>query len=175
MKKTLVLVALPIFLLAAWPKAACAQGAPETKPAEAISSPAPAQFDLEKIPVPVQRPTAVALKSAKGAPVVVALLDTTKSSARIRRKYTGIIIAQGKISVCGISLDAGGYGFGVQGPQATGTDNGRFALYTKGGDEVGECPAKRDTTLKEARPLAVNAGKGGITRLTFFGYFVELE
>jgi hypothetical protein len=115
------------------------------------------------------------LKTAKGGQVVVALLDTAKSSARIRQKYSGMIISQAKISICGISLDAGSYGFGVWAPRPPSTDNGRFTIYTKEGDEVGECTAKRDNTLKEVKPLAVSPGKGGITRLTLFRYFVELQ
>lgn len=172
MKKTLVLMAFLVFLWAAWPSAARGQGGAESKPAEAISSAVPDHFDLEKTPVPVLRSNSAVLKTSKGVQVVVALLDTTKSSARIHQKYSGMIISQGKISVCGISLDAGGYGFGVRGPQDTSTNNGRFTVYTKGGDEVGECPAKHDGSVQ---PLTVGAGKGGTTRLTLFRYFVEIE
>ena len=174
MRKTLVFMACLAFLLATRSNTVFAQGETEPPPAPAISSAVPDHFDLEKTPVPVLRPNSAVLRTSKGAQVVVALLDTTKSSARIHRKYSGLIIAQGKVSVCGISLDAGGYGFGLA-PPTPGTESARFAVYTKEGDEVGECPAKRDTITKDARPLVASAGKGGITRLTLFRYFVELQ
>jgi hypothetical protein len=174
MQKTLVLAVFLAFLLTPWLNSARAQAEPESKPSEAISSAVPDHFDLEKTPIPVLRVNSAVLRTGKGAQVVVALLDTTKSSARIHRKYSGLIIAQGKVSVCGISLDAGGYGFGLA-PPPPGNESARFAVYTKEGDEVGECPAKRDTITKDAGPLAASAGKGGVTRLTLFRYFVELQ
>jgi hypothetical protein len=171
MKKTLVLIAFLAFLMTAWPNVARAQGGFQDVTATAGPSAMPGSFDVEKMPLAVQKPNSAVLKNAQGT-VVVGLLDTTKSSARIRRKYSGMIVAQTRVSIGGISLAAGSYGFGLWAPAPPSTDNGRLTIYTKDGDEVGECPAKRGGSPK---PLTVTTGKGGAIKLTFFGYSVDVQ
>jgi hypothetical protein len=174
MKKTLVLIAFLAFLLAAWPNPARAQGGFENVTGEALTNAVPDHFDLEKNQIPVQKIYAALLKTGKGAKVVLGLLDTSASSSRIRRRYTGMLISETKISVCGISLGAGSYGFGLS-PKAPGEDYGRFRLYNQAGDEVGECDVKIDESIKTPKPLAVSTAKGGPTKLVLFKYALEIQ
>ena len=174
MKKTLVLIAFLAFLLAAWPNTARAQGGFENVTGEALTKAVPDHFDLEKNHIPVQKIYAALLKTGKGAHVVLGLLDTSASSPRIRRKYSGMLISETKISVCGISVDPGSYGFGLS-PKLPGEDYGRFRLYNQAGDPVGECDTKIDESLKVSKPLAVSTAKGGKTTLTLFKYALEIQ
>jgi hypothetical protein len=174
MKKMLVLITFLTFLLTAWPNTARAQGGSENAPGEAVNKAIPDHFELEKNQLPVLKQNAVSLKTGKGAHVILGLVDTTGSSPRIHRKYTGMLISDGKISVCGISIDAGSYGFGLS-PKAPGEDYGRFTIYTKAGDEVGECSAKMDASIAASKPVAVISAKGGTTKLSLFRYALEIQ
>ncbi len=174
MKKTLVLTAFLAFLLAAWPNPARAQGGFESVTGEALTNAVPDHFDLEKNHIPVQKIYSAMLTNGKGAQVVMGLLDTAGSSAKIRKKYSGMLSTKTKISVCGISLEPGSYGFGLS-PKAPGEDYGRFRLYNQAGDEVGECDAKIDAGIKVSKPLAVSTAKGGTTKLTLFKYALEIQ
>jgi hypothetical protein len=106
--------------------------------------------------------------------VILGLVDTTGASARIHRKYTGMLISDAKISVCGISVNPGSYGFGLS-PKLPGEDYGRFTIYTKAGDEVGDCSVKIDASIKVSKPVAVVSAKSGTTKLDLFNYSVEIQ
>ena len=174
MKKTSLLIAILTFLLTAWSNPASAQGGPENAPGEAVDKSIPDHVVLEKNQLPVLKTNAASLKTAKGAHVVLGLVDTTASSPRIHRKYTGMLISEGKISVCGIIVAAGSYGFGLS-PKPPGEDYGKFTIYTNAGDEVGECAVKTDESMKASKSLAIITTKGGKTKLDLFKYAVDIE
>lgn len=172
MKKTLVLTAFLAFLLAAWPNPARAQGGFESVTGDALTNAVPDHFDLEKTHIPVKKENSALLTNSKGAQVVMALLITAGSTARIRQRYSGMLTTKTKISVCGISLEPGSYGFGLS-PKAPGEDYGRFKLYTQGGDMVGDCAAKIDPSAPGSALAVVNAK--GKTKLTLFRYALDIE
>ena len=173
MKKMVVVIAFIAFLLAAWPNTARAQGGFEQVTGEAFTKAVPNRFELEGIHIPVRKPNAVLLKTGKGARVIMGLLDTSGISQGIRLKYSGMLISETKISVCGISLNAGSYGFGLWAPKPPSKADGKFTLYTQEGDEVGDCAATRDESIKV--PLAATIAKGRTTKLTILNYAVEIQ
>jgi|SRR5271157_4774791 len=175
MKKTLVFIAFLAFLLAVWPNPARAQGGFEQVTGEAFTKALPTDFYLEGNHIPVQKLNSVLLKNAKGDRVVLGLLDTSGYSSHIQQKYSGMLISETSISVCGISLGVGSYGFGLWAPKPPIKDDGRFKLYNQAGDPLGECPAKRDESIKVPKPLAVITAKGGPTKLNLFKYTLDIN
>lgn len=173
MKKTLVVIAFIAFLLAAWQNSARAQGGFEKVTGEAFTKAVPDHFELEGIHLPVRKPNTVLLKTDKGARVIMGLLDTSGSSRGVRLKYSGMLFSETKISVCGISLSAGSYGFGLWAPKPPSKADGKFTLYTQEGDEVGDCDATRDESIKV--PLDATIAKGRTAKVTILNYAVEIQ
>jgi len=174
MKKLLVFIAFIAFLLAACPKAARAQDGFESVTGEEVTKALPEHFEVEKTRVPVQKLNAVLLKNHKGARVIVGILDTSGVPPRIRQKYSAMLIAETKITLGSIPVDPGSYAFGLLPPKPP-SKNATFMFYTKEGDELGECPARRDPSITAPKSLGVIAPAGGPTKLTFFQYSVEVH
>lgn len=174
MKKTLALFALSAFLLLAGPNPARAQGGFESVTGDALAKAVPDHFDLSGVHVPVLKQNAVLLRNAKGASVMVGLLETSGSGPRIRQKYSGFLTTETKITVCAISVNPGSYGFGLS-PARPPEEEGTFSLYTRGGDEVGECPTRRDARIADPNPVSVVMGKGGTAKIALFKYTVDLK
>jgi hypothetical protein len=107
--------------------------------------------------------------------LLFALIDTTGYSSQIKQKYIGMIITEGKLSVCSISLGVGSYGFGLDRPAAPSNADAKFFVYNQAGEKLGECSAKKDTTLKQGSPLKVVVKKGGTATLELSRYVLELK
>ena len=162
-----ILVAFALLIIT--PRGACAQAAFEQLTGKAFESAVPNDFYLEGNRIPVEKRNAALLKTPAGARVVLALIDTTGYSSQIQQKYIGMVITEGKVSVCTVSLDVGSYGFGLEKPA------GNFFLYNQAGEKVGECAAKKDSAVKQPKPLSVVLGKEGGARLYLGRYFLELK
>jgi hypothetical protein len=178
MKKTLMSIGctLVVCLLAVWPNTARAQGGFELVTGEAFTRAVPADFYLEGNRIPVEKPrNAALLKTPKGARVVVALLDTTGYSSQIQQKYQGMLITEGKISVCGNALAVGSYGFGLERPAAPSDADAPFKIYNQAGEKVGECAAKKDDSIQQPKPMAVTTAKGAPAKLFLGKYAVEIK
>jgi hypothetical protein len=173
MKKMLVVFAFIAFLLAAWPNTVRAQGGFEQVTGDAFTKAVPDHFELEGMHLPVRKANTVMLKNGKGAQVMIGLLDTSGSSMGIRLKYSGMVSTDTKISVCGISLSSGKYGFGLWAPKAPSKVDGKLTIYTEDGDQKGDCAATRDESVKV--PMAVTIVKGKTTKLTILNYAVDIQ
>jgi len=169
----LVIVALAI--LASAPRNVCAQGAFTQLTGKAFESAIPNDFYLEGNRIPVEKRNAVLLKTPGGARLVLGLIDTSGYSSQIKQKYTGMAITEGAVSVCGVSLKVGSYGFGLEKPATTGGEEAKFHLYNQAGESVGECAAKKDGALKQPKPLNVVLSKEAGARLYLGRYFLELK
>src|ERR1035441_3299736 len=114
MKTTLVPVGFLVmaFLLAILPNTLRAQGGFEPVTGDAFTKAVPNDFYLEGNRIPVDKNNAVFLKNAKGARVVLAIIDTSGYSSQIQQKYLGMLISETKLSVCSIAIGVGSYGFG---------------------------------------------------------------
>lgn len=177
MKRATIITTL-LFILGAviaMPNNARAQGSFEPVTGKAFDSAMPKDFYLEGNAIPTEKRNAALLKTPAGARVLLALIDTAGYSSQIKQKYMGMVITEGKISVCGTSVDIGSYGFGLDKPAATSKDDARFHLYNQAGVEVASCAAPLDSTLKIAKPLQVSGGKGGTAALELGKYKVEIK
>lgn len=165
--------AVMVCLLAAWPDSARAQGGLEPVTADAFTRAVPTDFYLEGEHIPVEKRNAAVLKNGKGARVVVALLDTSGYASQIKEKYTGMLITETRLSVCGHEIGVGSYGFGLE--RQPSAAEAPFRIYNQAGEKVGECTAKRDIGVKQPKPLAVNTAQGGAARLCLGRFVVEIR
>jgi len=163
----LILVAMA--LLMGMPGRARAQGGFELMSGKAFDSAIPNDFYLEGNRIPVQKRNAALVKTPAGARLVLALIDTTGYSSQIQQKYIGMVITEGKVSVCDVPLSVGSYGFGLD------RTAGKFFLYNQAGEPVGDCAAQKDNAVKQPKPLNVVVSKEGGSRLYLGRYFLELK
>jgi hypothetical protein len=177
MKSSIIAACLLLMLgtVVAGPQNANAQGAFETVTGKAFDSALPKDFYLEGSAIPTEKRNAALLKTPAGARVLLALIDTAGYSSQIKQKYIGMIINEGRISVCGKTVDVGSYGFGLDRPAATSKDDAKFHLYNQAGAEVGACAAPLDATIKIPKPLQVSVGKNGPALLMLGRYRVEIK
>jgi hypothetical protein len=164
-----------VCLLAAWPNTARAQGGFEPVTADAFNRAVPTDFYLEGEHIPVEKRNAAVLKNEKGARVVLALLDTTGYASQIRQKYEGMLITETKLSICGNEIGVGSYGFGLERLPGAAAAQAPFRIYNQAGEKVGECTAKRDSSIKQPKPLAVTSAQGGTARLCLGKYVIEIK
>ncbi len=153
--------------------AARAQAAFEQVSGKAFDTAMPKDFYLEGNAIPTEKRNAALLKTPAGARVLFALIDTTGYSSEVRKKYIGMAIAEGQVSICGNSVSVGSYGFGLDKPASGG--DGKFLLYNQAGQKVGECAVKKDSQLKQPRPLQVVVEKADAARLYLGRYQLELR
>jgi len=166
---------LTVCLALFWPVTSRAQAGLGPVNEEAFNRAVPTDFYLEGNHIPVEKRNAAVLKNAKGARLVLALLDTSGYSSQVQQKYTGMLITETKLSVCGNTLCVGSYGFGLDRPAATSTADAPFRIYNQAGEKVGECPAKKDDSVKLPKPLAVNATGSGAAKLYLGKYAIEIK
>ena len=163
------LILVTMAILMGMPRSAWAQGAFEQVSGKAFESAIPNDFYLEGNRIPVERRNAALLKTPAGARLVLALIDTTGYSSQIQQKYIGMVITEGKVSICDVPLSVGSYGFGLERPA------GKFFLYNQAGEKVGDCGAKKDSAVKQPKPLNIVLSKEGGARLYLGRYFLELK
>ena len=175
MKRFGGLILVAIALLMGAPRGARAQGAFEQLTGKAFDTAIPNDFYLEGNRIPVGKRNAALLKTPAGARLLLALLDTTGYSSQIKEKYAGMIITEGTVSVCSVSLSVGSYGFGLEKPAATSSEDAKFFLYNQAGEKVGDCGAKKDKAVKQPKPLNVVLSKEAGARLYLGRYFLELK
>ena len=175
MKRFSVLILVAAATLTGTSRSAYAQGAFQQVSGKAFESAIPKDFYLEGNRIPVEERNAVLLKTPAGARLVLALIDTTGYSAQIKQKYIGMVITEGAVSVCSVPLTVGSYGFGLEKPAATSSEDAKFFLYNQAGQTVGPCGAKKDSALKQPKPLNIVLSKEGGARLYLNRYFLELK
>lgn len=162
-------------VLAVWPSAAHAQGGFELVRGKAFDSAVPKDFYLEGNAIPTQKRNAALLKTPAGGRVVFALIDTTGYSSQIQQKYEGMIISESKITLCGMAIGVGSYGFGFTKPAATSEEEAKFFVYNQAGGKVAECGLKKDAELKQPVPLQVVVAKGGPAKLYLGKNWLEVQ
>ncbi len=115
----------------------------------------PRDFVLETFSIPVEKRNAVLIKTPPGSRLLFALLDTSGYSSQVQQKYIGMIIAEGKVEMCGHQFGTGSYGFGLTKPILPGPGPAEFRFYDQAGIHLASCAATRDDKLQQARPLQV--------------------
>ncbi|HEY6294006.1 MAG TPA: hypothetical protein VI455_20835 [Terriglobia bacterium] len=151
-----------------------AQGGFEVVTGKAFDSAFVKDFYLEGNSIPTEKRNAALVKTPGGARVEFALLDTTGYSSQVQQKYSGMIISEGTFSAGGVKLGVGSFGFGTKMPRPPSGAEGQVFFYDQAGNSLGDCPAKKDSSLKSPRPLQVIT-TGGSTRLYLGVYWIELQ
>ncbi len=177
MKKTLMAISFSVMvgLLSVWTGTARAQGSFESVTGTAFVNAVPNDFYLEGNRIPVEKRNSALLKTAKGARVVVGLIDTTGYSSKIKTKYTGYLITEATISFGGTKLGVGAYGFGLDVPPAPSSADASWKIYNLAGEKLGEGSAKKDDSIKQPKPLGVATDKTGPAKILFGKYVIELK
>jgi hypothetical protein len=175
MRRGYLYLVLAAAMIVAWPKAVCAQGGFEQITGKDFDRALPKDFYLEGNAIPTEKRNAALVKTPAGARVLFALIDTAGYSSQIRQKYIGMAIAEGKVTVCTISLKTGSYGFGVEKAASPASGDAKFFIYNQAGEKVGDCIAKRDNTIKQPKPLALDVSKGKPAELMLGRYVLELK
>ncbi len=172
---SLIYVALAAILLGMSAGLARAQGTFEHVTGKTFDSAFPKDFYLEGNAIPTEKRNAAMLKTPGGARVLLALIDTAGYSSQIKQKYTGMLINEGKLAVCGHALGVGSYGFGMDKPPATSNEDAKFFVYDQAGSKVAECAAKKDAKIAQPKPLQVVLGKEEPAKLYLGRYVVDLQ
>jgi hypothetical protein len=166
---------LMLATLAAGPRNAAGQGSFEIVTGKAFDSAMPKDFYLEGNAIPTEKRNATLAKTAAGARILFAIIDTAGYSSQIKQKYIGMLINEGHLSICGATIAVGSYGFGLERPLATSEVDAKFHLYNQAGAEVVSCAAPKDSTIKLAKPLQFSVNKDGPAWLYLGRYRLEIK
>lgn len=161
------------------------RGAYELVTGKAFEDAVPGRFYLEGNAIPIQKRNAALVKTPRGVRVLFALLDTRRYSSQLQEKYKGMVISEEDryIRIGGQypGGDAAGYivpgscGFGLRTPPADSSEDAKFFLYDQGGHKFAEVRAKRDSEIKQPRPLQVVVDKAGSARIYLGRYWLKME
>ena len=174
MRRRIRQLALGFFVLAMPGMVAPAQGGFEILTGKPFDSAFVKDFYLEGNSIPTEKRNAALVKTAAGARVEFALLDTSGYSSQIQEKYSGMIISEGDLSVGGVKLGVGSFGFGTKMPHPPGNADAQVFFYDQAGKKLGECSAKKDPAAKAPRPLQVIVS-GGAARLYLGVYWIDIQ
>jgi hypothetical protein len=155
------------------------QGAPKAGAAHAFKvetgrpfdAALPSNFYLEGNAIPTQKRNAALMMTPSGKQLLFALLDTSGYSSEVQQKYLGMLITEGRITVCAKPVSVGSYGFGLKNRSGS----TYFALYNQAGTEVASCPAQKDAKLRAPRPLQVVRVGSHAIRLYLGRTWVEIK
>ena len=175
MRTSLVAIA-SLFLSLMMTTLAGAQGVFKVETGEALNKIIPRDFVLEENSIPTEKRNSALVLTPSGARLIAGLLDTSGYSSQVQEKYLGMLIAEGKVEVCGNQVATGSYGFGLA--KAKGVAGGhpsKFFLYNQAGKMVADCATRWDEKLKNPRPLQVVARGGGTARLYLGRAWVGLK
>jgi hypothetical protein len=169
-----VYVGLMMVLLALGAQKGAAQGQFELVMGKDFEGAVPKDFYLEGNAIPTERRNTVLLKTPSGSRVLVGLIDTTGYTSQIQKKYIGMLITEGELSINGQRVGVGSYGVGLEKPAAGSSGDGKLMVYNQAGTQVAECPARKDADLRQPRPLQVVLEQDG-ARLYIERYWVEMR
>jgi len=120
-------------------------------------------FYLEGNAIPTQKRNAVMVKAADGRRMVFALLDTSGYGTDVQVKYIGMAIVEQKVSLGGVTLGVGAWGFGLEKATPPEGKPATLRFYDVAGQKVGEATVAWDAQLKSPVPLQVVTGAGRST------------
>ncbi|MGH9431873.1 MAG: hypothetical protein ACRD3T_10045 [Terriglobia bacterium] len=86
----------------------------------------PRDVYLEGSAIPVEKRNAVLIKTPGSARALFALIVTAGFASQLQQKYSGILISEGRLSICGKDAGIGSYGFGIRRPPLSGSRRSSF-------------------------------------------------
>lgn len=134
----------------------------------------PRDFYLEGNAIPVEKRNAVLIRTPAGARTLIALIVTAGFASEIQQKYSGMLISEGHLSICGKDAGIGSYGFGIHRLGSSREQRARFSLYNQAGHQVVECEMQKDLRLREPRPVRIVIESSRSARLYLGRYWLEL-
>jgi hypothetical protein len=167
-------IALILGMLSLGTQKSAAQGRFELVTGKEYEGAVPKDFYLEGNAIPTEKRNSALLKTPSGSRVLVGLIDTSGYSSQIQKKYIGMLITEGELSLNGQKVGVGSYGFGLEKPAAGNSGDGKLRVYNQAGAQVAECAAGKDADLRQPRPLQIVLGKDG-ARLYIERYWVEIK
>ena len=132
-------VVLCLSAVTAW-----AQDAPVVLTGAQLARVVPPGFYYAGQSAPTQMRNSAAARFGTNRYVVASLVDTSGYSADVRAAYEGFLITDSRVSVQGIELPTGAYGFGF-------ADDGKLNIYDVGGHIVLTVATERDAGLRRPR------------------------
>lgn len=132
-----------------------AQGRFEIVTGKSFTAAVPRDFYVEGKAIPVEKLNAVLVETPGGARVLFALIATAGFASGIQQKYSGMLISEGHVSICGKDVAVGSYGFGIRRTRTSRSRQARFFLYNQGGHAVKECGMEKDSRIREPKPLQI--------------------
>jgi|SRR5579875_1262509 len=149
---------MPVYLLFLTLVATCAsglaQGRFEIITGKLFQGAVPRDFYLEGNAIPVEKRNAVLFRTPEGARTLFGLIATAGFASRLQQKYSGMLISEGTLSICGRGVGVGSYGFGIRRRYSLEQPT-QFLLYNQAGDQIMECDMESDAHLREPRPLQI--------------------
>ena len=167
-------VGLTMLVLGLSTQKGVAQGKFELVTGKAFDGAVPKDFYLEGNAIPTEKRNTALLKTPAGARALIGLIDTTGYSSQIQKKYIGMLITEGDLSINGQKVGAGSYGFGLEQAGAGSSGDGKLMVYNQAGAQVAECAARKDAELKQPKPLQVVPEKDS-ARLYLGRYWAEIK
>jgi hypothetical protein len=116
---------------------------------------------------PIQARNSGGLKTAEGAYVLAALVDTSGYSSQVQEKYQAYLITERALTIDGHRLEPGAYGVGFIAEDT-------FLVMDLGGHDLFKAHSLKDASLRRPTPLQVMPAGGGEYRLyagrTYVGF-----
>jgi hypothetical protein len=134
----------------------------------------PRDFYLEGNAIPVERDNSTLIETPAGTRALFALIVTAGFASQIQEKYSGMLISEGRLSICGKPAHIGSYGFGIRQPSVP-SGHAQFVLYDQAGHHILGCRMGRNLVMRKPRPLQIAIESSRSARLYLGCNWVELS
>ncbi|HSS21628.1 MAG TPA: hypothetical protein VLL54_16255 [Pyrinomonadaceae bacterium] len=151
----LLLVAAAVAMFCSVPSPTFAQNQPTVLAGAELTRVVPPGFYFQGLTAPTQMRNSAAARLDANRYVIAGIVDTSGYSSDVRARYEGFLITDSKITVNGVALGIGAYGFGF-------TDDGKLNILDLAGNDVLSTGTTRDKGLKRPRPLMMSMAGNAI-------------
>jgi hypothetical protein len=114
----------------------------------------PSSFYFKGLTAPTQMRNSAAARLGEDRYVIAGLVDTSGYAADVRARYEGFLITDSPITINGMSLEPGAYGFGF-------SNDGKLNILALNGKEILSVQTTRDSVIKRPRPLMMTTDERG--------------
>jgi hypothetical protein len=142
-------------LLLALPAVALAQAWPKILEGDDLTRVVPSSFYFEGQSAPTQMRNAAVVQFGPNRFTMAGLVDTSGYSSEVQAKYVGFFITDSPVTVGGVRLATGAYGFGF-------APGGLMNVMDVGGRRILSVRTRRDAGLQRPRPLMMTQTRNGV-------------
>jgi hypothetical protein len=115
----------------------------------------PNSFYFQGQSAPTQVRNAAVARFGTKRYVIAGMVDTSGYSVEVRARYEGFLITDSPITVGGMELGIGAYGFGF-------SDDGKLNILDLGGNQILSVATTKDSALRRPRPLMMTKAVDGV-------------